>query len=168
MKTVSQETILDKELRSVSDSIQEEASWQEDAEAQFGRIANVKREIFELTFKRYLALYQVIRHLNEERRLAVFRGEESPNAVEDKGFERLFEEWLKLSDPIRQRAEFYERHCREFGWRLHEDLQSFSQEARRTLREWQPAHTSTARAFRTRQVTRDEASALGLTVGDSV
>jgi hypothetical protein len=166
MKTVSRGSTINQELESVSAAVQQEGNEQEEIKAEFRRILSARREVFELHFKRCLGLYGVICQLNDQWRVAVFRGEEPQNADEDRGFKELFERWLSLSDRVRQRAEFYERHCQKFDWRLHNDLRLYTQEARRTLQEWQPARLSTAKAFRTRTVSKEEAALLGFAVND--
>jgi hypothetical protein len=163
MQTVSRGSTINRELESVSAAVQE-GNEQEETRAEFRRILSAERRLFEHLFERYLGLYGMICELNDDWRVAVLRGEEPPNAEEDRGFRELFERWLRLSDRVRQRAEFYERHCQKFDWRLHHALRLYTEEVGRTLRDWQPARLSTAKAFRTRTVSREEAASLGFAV----
>jgi hypothetical protein len=166
MTTVFQQRIITQELDFVFATVQNDEVEREEGKVELGRLLTAQRQVFHHRFKGYLALYRLICELIDQWRLAVFRGEEPPDPEEDKGFKDDLERWLSLSDPIRQRAEFYDRHCEKLDWRMYHDLRLYTQEPRRSLAEWQPARPSTGKAFRARAVFPQEASALGLAPTD--
>ncbi len=96
-----------------------------------------KRGVFLLRLKGYLGLFDLIAQVNDEWRGEVSSAREAYSVEADAQIKVLYQTWLSLSDPVRQRMEFYERQGLPIETVLYTNLRLYTQEVARILADWQ-------------------------------
>src|SRR5207249_3119548 len=108
-----------------------------DAAKEFRRMLAEKRGIFHLHLKVFLGLFDLIGQVHDDWREEISSGKEPYSAESDAQIKELYQMWLSLSGPARQKLEFYERHGPPFEKALHTHLHLVGQEVARILKDWQ-------------------------------
>ena len=159
MSTISFGGTIQRELLSLTQAVGQEVGQRSDA-PEFSRLLAEKSGVFRLWLRTYLGLLPLLEQLEGRWRLGVFRGEVGFDPGQDADIRGLFEIYSQLSDPMRQRMEFYARH----GLDIQPDAEELARCTRRVhqvLTAWQPATLATSKALRIRYVSAEEAHALG-------
>ena len=131
---------------------------------EFSRLLAEKSGVFHLRIKTYLGLFWAPRTTRgplADGRLPCGVGFDPGQEADIRG---LFELCSLLSDPMRQRMEFYARHGLDIQSEA-EELVRCTRRVHQVLTSWQPATVTKSKALRIRYVNREEASALGLPTG---
>ena len=110
---------------------------------------------FDVHFNLFLAVYEKIRELNRLWRRNVFRGDEPFSPEMDASLRGLFAVWCLLSDPIREKAEYFERHGANFNQSFSR-LAEYTREAKQTYRTWESPALSSSPALRTLKIAKED------------
>ena len=158
MSTIAFGGTIQRELLSLGKAIEEERT--EEA-GDFSRLFAERSGVFHLWLNTYLGLFRLLELLEDRWRMGVFRGEVGFDPLQEADIHGIFEKWSRLSDPMRQRMEFYARHGLDTQTEA-EELARCTQRVHHILDSWQPATVANSKALRIRYVAREEATALGI------
>lgn len=163
MEQVANSKEIDQGLEDIRRSVQEEnllpGGSPEDAE--YRRSIAQKIAAFEPKLRVFLGLFKNTCGLNEFWRRAVFQGIDVVQRDEklDMDFvvRGLFGLWLHLSDVLRQRTEYFQRHGCRFEGNPVLDIRLYAQEARKILGSWQRPVRSLSVALRCATIPQETA-----------
>jgi hypothetical protein len=161
MNTIPFGGTIHRELLSLAEAVGQEVGDRPGGAVEFSRLLAEKSGVFRLWLKTYLGLFTLLEQLEDRWRLGVFRGEAGFDPGQEADIHGLFEIWSRLSDPMRQRMEFYARHALDIRSEA-EELARCTQKVRHILTSWQPPTLAKSKALRIRYVTPEEATGLGL------
>ena len=150
-----------RELLFLSKAVEEEATEPAD---DFSRGLAERAGVFRLHTSVFLGLFPLLEQLDARWRRGIFRGEAGFDLAQGPPLRLCFEAWVRTSDPMRQRMEFYARHTSEPQSDAVETLERYSQKATQILASWQTPTLARCKALRIRYVSREEAIRLGFSV----
>ncbi len=152
-----QATKLDEEMENIRRSVVSSENEADRPKSRSGYAQEMIEKSVEFNgqFQLFLAIFDRIRELNGDWRKNVFRGDELFSATTDANVRSLFALWSFLSDPIRERAEYFERHGATFKDAFSR-LAEYAREAKQALRTWESPAPSSAPALRTHKVAQGD------------
>jgi len=162
MSTIAFGETIHRELMSLGKAIEEE---RDEQVAEFSHLLGEKFGVFCLHLNTYLALVPLLEAILQRWRLGVFRGEAGYDIGQDATARLVFERWVSLSVPMRQRMEFFARHGLDPRLGVVEELSSAAQRVSKILASWQSPTLARCKALRVRYATPEEATELGLPTG---
>ena len=162
MSTIPFGGTIHRELLSLSKTIEQERAEESDQTNDFSRLLAEKSGVFRLHLNLYLDLFSLLEQLDERWRTGILRGEVGFDLGQEADIRNLFELWVYLSDPMRQRMEYYARHTLNPMPDPARSLAESTRKANEVLASWQSPTLARCKALRVRYVTPEEAERLDL------
>jgi hypothetical protein len=147
-RTSDLDSSLERARRELADLERLEAEETARKQAETRRWYEQKWEKFKPTFDRFLALYPMIRELDDDWRREVFCGREPFDEQIDQIMRGLYALWLTYSRMYKERAEFLGRNLPNTIDESLDLLGKYAREGNRLLRAWEPPVLSRGPSFR--------------------